>query len=373
MKLVRFFKILIISLISLSFSSCSNTLIDTKDGYKVIETGPFKLKVNTENNEAVIIDGDEFNDEVLNLKSNKYLKKYTLIGIGESAFYECDSIKELILSDNIKFVGRNNFINCNEIIDIELNEGIRLFSAHIPYSFDVSQCYIPSSLIYSSFGYDLFSNIEGNDKECEFDEKNKYIGINKISNGITKIILPEKANRIEFNDDARKYILENVELNTYNNGLYIGSKTNPYMLLIGVSDFTIQDFTTHENTMFINYNVFERCNNLKKVRLTGNIINPHGYFGTDTVENVILDEGIEIIGDNAFSNCLNLKEITIPSTCYYIKDFAFYNCPTLEKVHISNNTHCIGGYTFFNCNNLIELKLPTICTGMSNVVSTLYY
>lgn len=47
-------------------------------------------------------------------------------------------------------------------------------------------------------------------------------------------------------------------------------------------------------------------------------------------EEIIIPDYIEVIGKNAFRDCINLKTITIPSTVKCIEDNAFMNCKSLE-------------------------------------------
>lgn len=66
---------------------------------------------------------------------------------------------------------------------------------------------------------------------------------------------------------------------------------------------------------------------------------------------------IKHIGWNAFENCKNLTEITLPKTIEYIKPKAFKNCSSLYKISIPN-IDIIQNSTFENCTALQELILP---------------
>ncbi len=52
------------------------------------------------------------------------------------------------------------------------------------------------------------------------------------------------------------------------------------------------------------------------------------YIGT--CEEVVIPEGVTIIGEAAFASCYNLKRVIFPSTLREIKKLAFYNCVNLE-------------------------------------------
>ena len=56
--------------------------------------------------------------------------------------------------------------------------------------------------------------------------------------------------------------------------------------------------------------------------------------------------GTTCIADNAFANCINLKEVTIPKSVKGIDYRAFYGCKNLAKIHISHNVKYIGTEIF---------------------------
>ena len=73
-----------------------------------------------------------------------------------------------------------------------------------------------------------------------------------------------------------------------------------------------------------------------------------GYYRNENtvLENVILPEGVEEIGNSAFVNCKNLKSIKIPSTVKKIDDMAFYDCTSLASVNFPDGLESIGASAF---------------------------
>ena len=72
---------------------------------------------------------------------------------------------------------------------------------------------------------------------------------------------------------------------------------------------------------------------------------------------------INRIGENAFSNCRNLRNIEIPSNIEDIYPSAFWNCQNLQTVRINEGCTSIGGRAFANCTSLTTIYIP----------STVYY
>ncbi len=93
----------------------------------------------------------------------------------------------------------------------------------------------------------------------------------------------------------------------------------------------------------------------KSVHIKGNIgeIISSAFKGFDTIENVVLDYGIEHIRDYAFEACKNLVEISLPLSLATIGKSAFSGCLNLKKIH-SGLLEKIDDFSFYCCKNLLE-------------------
>ena len=61
------------------------------------------------------------------------------------------------------------------------------------------------------------------------------------------------------------------------------------------------------------------------------------------------------IGDRAFSWCISLTSVTIPSSVTSIGERAFYDCYRLESVTIPSSVTSIGAYAFSSCKRLTDV------------------
>jgi hypothetical protein len=70
-------------------------------------------------------------------------------------------------------------------------------------------------------------------------------------------------------------------------------------------------------------------------------------------------EGLEVIGNHAFSKCTNLKSINklLPSTLKKIHDFAFQDCESLVAVEFPEGLQVIGVNAFTSCRALKRIKI----------------
>lgn len=88
------------------------------------------------------------------------------------------------------------------------------------------------------------------------------------------------------------------------------------------------------------------------------------WFQYSGFTEVIVAEGVTIIGNNAFQLC-DVVKVTLPESITTIGSEAFFGCP-LGKVNLSDRITSIGNYAFSGC-RLTTLKIPaslkTISTG----------
>ena len=76
------------------------------------------------------------------------------------------------------------------------------------------------------------------------------------------------------------------------------------------------------------------------------------------VISVRFNDGLQKIGDDAFSKCSSLKSITLPSTVTEIGINAFGDCRNLRVVIFNEGLQKIGNYAFDNCSSLERITLP---------------
>ena len=70
------------------------------------------------------------------------------------------------------------------------------------------------------------------------------------------------------------------------------------------------------------------------------------------------------IGDDAFSDCRNLKNVHIASSVTRIGEGAFRDCSGLEDIHIPNSVTIIGQSAFSHCNSLTSVNIPSSVTSI---------
>ncbi len=218
-------------------------------------------------------------------------------------FEECKSLKKIILHEGIEKIFTGAFLNCQGLEEVEMKEGIKSIRAE------------------AFSGCENIKSIKIPDSVEEIESKAFYSCKNleeiKMSEGIRYVETEV------FNET--KYYIENL---SDNNDIYIGKvliKCNR-----GSSDIKVKEGTR--------------------------VIANGACAGKQNLVSAELPESLICIGDEAFAECHELKDINIPSKLEKIRSKAFYACD-IESVDIPETVSFIGFRSFENCVSLKEVKM----------------
>ena len=113
-------------------------------------------------------------------------------------------------------------------------------------------------------------------------------------------------------------------------------------------------------------NVFHKCYYLTSIIIPNSVvtIGDYAFYGCGNLENIMIPNGLTSIGEGAFSYCANFTQIIIPDSVTTLGDSAFVDCVNLESIIIPNNITIIGNSVFSGCESLKNVTIPNNVTAI---------
>lgn len=105
---------------------------------------------------------------------------------------------------------------------------------------------------------------------------------------------------------------------------------------------------------------FHRNVSLKKIDINCETIGEEAFSGCDSLTDITLGSSVKILGDKVFYTCKNLENVEIPSTVTDIGEKTFYSCPKLKEAVIKAGT--VKKDTLYNCQALTTLIISDNAT-----------
>ena len=233
---------------------------------------------------------------------------------------------------------------------------------------------------------------------------------------ITSIMIPDSVTSV---DAQAFYGCSSLEYNEYDNALYIGNNSNPYLALVKAKNTSITSCEIHSTTKVIADFAFDDCGSLRNVTIPnsvmyigcnaffdcylldyneydnacylGNNSDPYfalivaksnitnceihkdtkliagrGFRDCSKLTSVTIPDGVTSIGDEAFSGCKSLKSIVIPNSVTNIGNKAFYYCTSLTNVTMGDSVKIIGDQAFYRCEYLASISIGNSVTTIGS-------
>ena len=312
---------------------------------------------------------------------NEGLKK-----IGRKAFQKCKSLESITLPPTVTEIGTCAFSRCTQLRKVVLNGGLeRVGRAAFNCCLSLQSITLPAAL--TEMGKNAFNSCRSL-KEVVINEGLETIVYGAFANCISLVIitLPSTISEIEERAFDSCKMLKEIVL-------------NEGLLMIGAESFdscdSLKCIYLPATITEIEPHAFARCSNLKEVvlsnkgRLQQMKIGPWAFYHckslmsidlsdtflieipSDTfaycthLEVVILNESLKVIGSNTFAHCLSLQSINLPSTLTKIGEGAFSRCTALKDVVLNGGLKKIGAWAFCGCSSLMSITLPSTLDEIS--------
>lgn len=268
--------------------------------------------------------------------------KNTWVGattVGESAFTDCRSVKELLLPETLTGIETGAFRQMAELVKVTISDNIT---------------YINSDAFTSDAK--LTDVVIGENSRLDFIGQNAFMGCS----GLENIYLPETLEEISSMAFYNCSSLDNIKIpdSVTEVGQMAFYNTKEYIEQTKVPD------SIKKNFRFIDRWLVEYVGN-KDTLSNFNAGYPDYQPERDG------EKGIVGVAANCFHNCEKLADVVIPKSVKYLSYNAFGNCQALKQLSFENGSELkrIGSYCFYG-SAIDTVSLPE---GLESIKSYAFY
>ena len=267
---------------------------------------------------------------------------YTVVSIGEFAFYECTGLTAVTVGDSVCAIYSHAFFGCSNLSSVEMPDQMYIIGERAFARTAFTEIVLPSGLLYI-------------DEAC-FMECNSLVLIT-IPENVTEIgrmafLNCHSLQSVTFNDSLQKiwdsafgHCSSLTEVEIPNSVIQIrwsafSNCTNLSTVTIGTGTTEIQQYAFRECTALetVNFNAIN-C-----------IVSDEACFcDSPRFKNLNIGEDVQLIDDFAFTNCNSITKLVIPNSVTTIKSRAFKECRSLDTIEIGSSLQTLADDAFAYC------------------------
>ncbi|MGN0447565.1 MAG: leucine-rich repeat protein [Acutalibacteraceae bacterium] len=294
--------------------------------------------------------------------------------IGAWAFDDCASLTEVTISDSVTSIGNVAFDHCKSLKEIKFSNGLKYIGEKaFFYCTSIENIIIPDSVI--RIGYNAFGGCKSvksitlpfvggmRTQERSFD----HLGLNVYPNASKlEVILSDACTEIPDGAFDRNKKINSVTLGK--NVTSIGDMA--FFYCENLTDITIKG-----NVKTVGIDAFHGCApyvnvyakdlsswlGIEFAEISSFLKYYNLYFGNKLVTNLTIPEGVTAIKPYAFYGADSLKSVVIPDSVTSMGENSFSLCRNLEDVTIGYGVNTIKKYTFKD-SGLVTLRIPATVT-----------
>lgn len=300
--------------------------------------------------------------------------------IASSAFSECEKLISVTIPDSVTSIGNSTFFGCESLTNITIPNSVTRFGNSVFYGcVSLVNITIPDSVM--SIGKEAFYDCDGLiEREggcsyvgnwiinCENDDnviiRKGTIGIGHSAfygHSLFSLTLPESIKYIGPYAFYESYYPDNLSIP--DGVLFIDASA--FQKCRGLTGITVgknnKKYHSDGNCLIItdSKTLILGCN-YSVIPSDGSVvaIGPYAFSDCDDLKNVTIPEGVTSIGEGAFLRCGSLSSIAIPDGITKINNLVFSECTNLTRVLLPDSITEIGDNGFSSCFILEEITIP---------------
>jgi len=230
--------------------------------------------------------------------------------LGPNTFSSCENLTSIVIPGTVNCIGESAFGWCKNLTDVTIQEGVTIIETQAFYYCDnLKNITVPNSVV--------------------------YIGQWALS----------------FNED--------LNCNTYGNGLYIGNTSNPYAVMLEVNSTDITSCEVHPDTRIICCS-FTGCKQLTDITIGDNIayIDVWAFLHVEENLNYTIYDGAKYLGnsENPYAVLMDIESIRITSCKIHPGTRLIHSCGFsfchMNTVIIPDSVRAVGLDGFNACSQL---------------------
>ena len=259
----------------------------------------------------------------------------TVTDIGESSFRNCCSLEKVALPVSLKSIGKGAFVNCSALARI----GIPASVSNIEMDFDLRYAFPSFTVLAVYRGSYAYEYVYANNLRHSVIGENGEIYVSCGECGADGYDIYWHVNQdgvltFEGNGRMQNYV--------YNSDYYYANTPWPSTQIKRIIIPSSIEYVG--NYAFYGYN--------------------HYSANFPLLTDVVISEGVKVIGSYAFCGCKGLTELSLPQSLTSIYSDAFKECSGLTSLTLPNGLTSLGGEAFSSCT---QLKEVTISGELTNI------
>lgn len=273
----------------------------------------------------------------------------TVTLLGESAFYRClDLVSAKI---DVSHISDMAFFGCNKLSDLTISDGVVSIGGNAFGSCDaLTALDLPDSV--TSIGETAF-------QACTKLSSIKFPACVDI--GRAAFAYCKSLTSISMDEGT-------IGGSAFSNCSYLTDVTLNEVTKVGAGAFkSCQRLSSVElgsGLQEIGVGAFDDCLGLTSIEIplgTERILE-RAFSGCKNLSNISLEMGLTVIGKNAFQYCESLAVVEIPDSILSIGEYAFFACSALESITLGQQLKTIGAHAFQKCGSLTSIVIPDSVT-----------